>query len=136
MADTLTREQRSRCMSLIRSKDTKPEWVVRRLLHRLGFRYRLHVESLPGTPDLIFPTRRKAIFVSGCFWHAHKCGRRSLPKTRRAYWTMRLNRNMKRDQAARRDLKRLGWSVLTVWECQLKGTDQLTKRLVRFLESE
>lgn len=133
MADTFTREQRSRIMSLIRSKDTKPEMTVRLLVHSLGHRYRLHVRDLPGTPDLVFPRLQKVINVSGCFWHMHECHRFSLPVSRRDYWTARLTRNKRRDRRTRAALRRLGWDVLTVWQCQLGDRAKLTARLVAFL---
>ena len=132
--DTLSPLQRSELMSRIRGKDTAPEWIVRRAVHGLGYRYRLHVKALPGTPDLVFSSRRKVIFVSGCFWHAHSCGHRSVPKTRSEYWVARLSRNQRRDRRVRRALRRRGWSVLTVWECQLRDTAKLQARLLRFLD--
>lgn len=135
--DPLTKEQRSRHMSGIRSKDTQPEWVVRRMLHGLGYRYRLHARHLPGTPDLVFPSRRKVIFVHGCFWHGHDCGRGFKPKTNAQFWSEKIAANMGRDKRRRAELRRLGWGVLTVWECATgKGrASPLQARLVRFLES-
>jgi DNA mismatch endonuclease (patch repair protein) len=132
MADTFTPEQRSRIMSLIRSKDTKPELIVRRLVHSMGYRYRLHVRALPGSPDLVFPKFRKVINVSGCFWHMHTCRRFSMPKSRKAYWTMRLNRNRRRDRRTLVALRRLGWDVLTVWQCQLSDQAKLARRIQSF----
>lgn len=108
---------------------------MRRLVHRLGYRYRLHVRSLPGTPDLVFPRPRKIIRVSGCFWHMHGCGRCRIPASRRAYWIAKLKRNRDRDVRTRRKLRRLGWRVLTVWECQTKDAAALTHRLRKFLRS-
>src|SRR3954447_10513430 len=105
-------------MAAVTSKDTGPELLVRRIIHRMGYRYRLHVRTLPGTPDLVFPARRKIINVSGCFWHMHGCGRCQIPATRRPYWEAKLHRNRRRDQRTRRALQRLGWAVLTVWECE------------------
>lgn len=121
-------------MSRIRGKDTAPEMVVRRLAHALGFRYRLHGKTLPGKPDLVFAGRRKVIFVHGCFWHRHTCrmGRRE-PKTRQDYWTPKRARNAARDQRSRRALRRMGWSVLVVWECQTRDTRKLAARLREFL---
>src|SRR5271154_5907111 len=98
MADSVTKAQRSRIMAAVRSKDTTPELTVRRLVHRLGYRYRLHVRTLPGTPDLVFPSRQKIINVSGCFWHMHGCGRCRIPAAHRTYWQEKLERNKKRDQ--------------------------------------
>jgi DNA mismatch endonuclease, patch repair protein len=133
MADTLTKSQRSRCMSLIRSKDTGPELVVRRLVHALGYRFRLHVRSLPGTPDVVLSRHRKIIEVRGCFWHMHACGRRALPKTRPAYWRAKLLRNKARDSKTGRLLRRHGWKVLVVWECQTRDVVRLTTRITEFL---
>lgn len=135
MADTFTKAERSRIMSLVRSKDTTPEMVVRRLVHSMGYRYRLHVRTLPGAPDLVFPRLRKLIFVSGCFWHMHTCGRCRIPQTRRAQWLAKLEGNRRRDRSVRRQLTRQGYSVLTVWECETskQGRKRLVARLKRFL---
>ncbi len=124
-------------MRAIRGKDTKPEHAVRSLIHRLGYRYRLHVRELPGCPDLVFPSRRKVIFVHGCFWHRHHCRKgRSTPTTRARFWKEKLESNKSRDVKHRRKLRRLGWSVLTIWECQIapKKADQLAQRVRRFLD--
>ncbi|MCX5659760.1 MAG: very short patch repair endonuclease [Planctomycetota bacterium] len=136
MADTVSKAVRSRIMAAIRSKDTAPEMVVRRLAHSLGFRFRLHVRGLPGTPDLVFPARRKVVNVHGCFWHMHHCGRCRIPSTRRAFWRAKLTRNRERDRKTTRQLRRLGWKVLTVWECeaQPKRLPRLTERLGKFLK--
>lgn len=135
--DRLTKEQRSRHMSGIGSKDTQPEWAVRRMLHGMGYRYRLHVRQLPGTPDLVFPSRRKVVFVHGCFWHGHDCGRGFRPKTNALFWSAKIAANKARDRRRQSELRRLGWGVLTVWECATKkvGAAALQARLVRFLES-
>jgi DNA mismatch endonuclease (patch repair protein) len=130
--DTVTPKERSRIMSLVRSKDTTPEMTVRRLVHSLGYRYRLHVRTLPGTPDMAFPARRKIINVSGCFWHMHTCGRCRIPTTRRDYWLTKLRRNKERDQQNVHRLRQLGWRVLTVWECQTND-ERLAGRLAKFL---
>ncbi|MDP8243630.1 MAG: very short patch repair endonuclease [Candidatus Hinthialibacter antarcticus] len=132
--DNLTPTQRRKTMQRVRSKDTKPEMIVRRLAHSLGFRFRLHRADLPGKPDLAFPRLRKVIFVHGCFWHSHRCkhGRRR-PQSNQEYWTAKLDRNKQRDQKHRRALKRLGWSVLVVWECQLSDYDTLQSRISDFL---
>lgn len=133
--DTLTREQRSERMSRVRSRDTKPELVVRRLVHAAGYRYRLHRRDLPGTPDLVFRQRRKVIFVHGCFWHRHAgCPNCRLPKTRLDFWRPKLEANAVRDRDALRRLKRLGWSVLVVWECEVRNHDGLSRRLNAFME--
>src|SRR5689334_18177605 len=121
MPDNLTVGQRRATMQAVRSKDTAPELRVRRLVHSLGFRYRLHVRRLPGCPDLVFSGLRKAIFVHGCFWHGHRC-RAGLnrPGSNQSYWTVKLDRNKSRDVRNRRLLRRDGWETLTIWECQLK----------------
>jgi DNA mismatch endonuclease, patch repair protein len=131
--DTFSRAKRSEVMSRIRSKDTNPELVVRRLLSSLGYRYRLHRASLPGKPDLVFASRRKAIQVHGCFWHSHYCLKGRVPKSRLDYWITKLERNKRRDRSNRRKLARLGWKVLTVWECQLADAAKLQRTLERFL---
>lgn len=138
MADRLTKAQRSANMAKIRSGGTKPEMVVRRLVHRLGFRYRLHSSALPGKPDMVFPARKKVVFVHGCFWHKHRCpeGRR-VPKSRLDYWGPKILGNARRDAITRRRLRRLGWDVLTVWECETVPAklDRLAAKLSAFLSS-
>lgn len=123
-------------MSKIRSRDTKPETVVRRLAHRLGYRFRLQRKDLPGKPDLVFPSRKAAVFVHGCFWHQHpdpECldGRR--PKSRQEYWDPKLDRNIERDSKSVQALQDAGWHVLVVWECETKETAALETRLRNFL---
>lgn len=132
--DTISPEQRSRVMACVGQKHTAPEMAVRRLLHSLGYRYRLHAKNLPGSPDLVFASRRKVIMVHGCFWHRHGCRYFRMPKSRLDFWDAKLTRNHKRDALIRRALKRIGWQVLTVWECDLRLPDRLTNRIVRFLE--
>lgn len=136
MSDTFSKAERSRIMSLVRSKDTRPELIVRRSVHAMGFRYRLHRRDLPGTPDLVFSSRRKVIFVSGCFWHGHTCGRCRLPATRRDYWFAKIERNKSRDRRTIAALRRSGWRVLVVWECQTRDRKRLAARLVKFLRDE
>ena len=132
--DTLTPEQRSAVMSRIRGKDTGPEMAVRRLVHGMGYRYRLHRRSLPGAPDLVFPARQKVIFVHGCFWHKHaKCFR--LPKSRIDYWGPKLEANRKRDIRSRRKLRSMGWEVLVIWECEIQR-DVLAERIAEFLDGD
>lgn len=134
--DTLEPEQRSARMALVRSKDTKPEMIVRKLVHALGYRYRLHRRDLPGTPDLVFPGRTKVIFVHGCFWHRHKdCERARLPKSRGEFWLPKLQANATRDARNARRLRTLGWGVMTIWECQLSDIERLTSRIRRFLNA-
>lgn len=121
-------------MQAVRGKDTGPEWIVRRLLHRLGYRYRLHRKDLPGKPDLVFPARRKAIFVHGCFWHAHGCRYGKPPKSALEYWLPKLDQNRKRDAEKSARLEARGWTVLTVWQCETKDTEALTAKLRAFLD--
>ena len=134
MPDTRTPEQRRRIMQAVRGKDTGPEWTVRRLLHGLGYRYRLHRKDLPGKPDLVFPGRKTAIFVHGCFWHAHGCRYGQPPKSRLDYWLPKLEQNKKRDAEKRAQLEALGWKVLTVWQCDARDIEALTARLRVFLD--
>jgi len=131
--NNLTPAQRSETMRRVQGKDTGPELTVRRMVYGMGFRYRLHVKALPGKPDLVFPARAKVIFVHGCFWHGHDC-RAGLnrPSSNRRYWTPKLERNRRRDRVNRARLRRLGWRVLVVWECQLKSRT-LRDRLANFL---
>jgi DNA mismatch endonuclease, patch repair protein len=125
---------RSENMRRIRSKDTSPELRVRRLVHRLGYRFRLHRADLPGKPDLVFPARRKVIFIHGCFWHQHKnCSDGRLPKSNAAYWLPKLTRNKSRDAKHKKALSRLGWSYLVLWECQLSSDEALAKSIRSFL---
>ena len=122
MADVLTMAQRRVNMSKIRGRDTQPELVVRRGLHRRGMRYRLYMDDLPGKPDLVFPSSRAVILVHGCFWHLHKCPRFSWPETRRDFWRAKLERNGERDKRTIERLMQAGWRVLVVWECAMRGT--------------
>jgi DNA mismatch endonuclease (patch repair protein) len=136
MVDSLTPEQRSRCMAAIHSTNTRPEMAVRRLLHAMGFRYRLHRRDLPGTPDLVFGARKKIIFVHGCFWHMHSCPRGRLkPATNPDFWSEKRIRTVRRDGLNHTVLQSKGWKVFTVWECELRRVRDLSKRLVRFLET-
>jgi len=136
--DPLTPRQRSEQMRKVRGKDTTPELVVRSLVHRMGYRFRLHRKDLPGSPDLVLPRRDKVIFVHGCFWHRHRCRRgRSMPASRVDYWTRKFERNVARDRRNRRKLRRMGYDVLVVWECQTTPTRRawLIARLRAFLET-
>jgi DNA mismatch endonuclease (patch repair protein) len=137
MTDTVSKRERSRIMAAVKSKDTTPELFVRRLVHSLGYRYRLHVRSLPGTPDLVFPRLRKIINVNGCFWHLHECPRCRVPSSRRDYWNAKLRRNAARDKQTQRKLRRDGWRVMVLWECQIGAAwqERLRARIVTFLES-
>jgi len=119
MADIMTPAQRSERMSRIRGRDTKPEMLVRRYLHGLGFRYRLHARDLPGRPDLVLPKYGAVVFVEGCFWHGHSCQKGRVPGTNPAFWETKVATNQTRDRRNQRALARLGWRVIRVWECQL-----------------
>ena len=133
--DPLTADQRSELMSRIRSKDTKPEMRVRRLVHGMGYRYRLHAKELPGRPDLVFRPRRKVIFVHGCFWHRHDgCARATTPKTRTSYWEDKFHKNIVRDRRTLLDLAELGWDAIVVWECETGDLERLAAELARFLD--
>ncbi len=134
MADRLSRERRSENMRRIRSKGTVPELMVRRIVHAAGFRFRLHAPNLPGRPDLVFPRLHKVVFVHGCFWHQHKrCREGRIPGSRRDYWEPKLTRNVERDKAHKAALHRLGWEVMTVWECQLKNSEKIERKILNFL---
>ena len=121
VADILTPEQRRLVMSRIRSKDTKPEMLLRRGLHGRGLRYRLHGADIPGKPDMVFPKLRTVVFVHGCFWHGHGCSLFKWPKTRATFWKTKINRNMERDREVRVALKTAEWRAIVVWECALRG---------------
>lgn len=136
MTDTLTPNERSERMSLVRSKDTKPEMLVRRLTHGMGYRYRLHRRDLPGCPDLVFPGRRKVIFVHGCFWHRHgkRCPLTRWPKSKMDFWRPKLEANRARDKRNQRALRALGWDWLVVWECDLGDRESLRMKIKEFLD--
>lgn len=136
MTDTLSRKQRSANMSRVRSGDTKPEWILRCGLHRLGFRYRLGNRRLPGRPDLVFPKYQAAVFVHGCYWHRHPgCKDASTPKSNVAFWTAKFAENVERDRRKERELQDLGWRVLVVWECELiECTVETIRRVALWLE--
>ncbi|MFA4945542.1 MAG: very short patch repair endonuclease [Lentisphaeria bacterium] len=130
MTDTVSKEVRSRIMSRIRSKDTKPEKAVRSLLHRLGFRFRLHCRKLPGTPDIVLKRHRTCVFVQGCFWHRHPgCPVASTPASNREFWQAKFARNVARDQRNQAALRALGWNLVVVWECELRNPPALAARL-------
>lgn len=137
MVDTLTRAERSERMKRVRSKDTKPEMVVRRLVHGMGYRYRLHRRFLPGTPDLVFSSRKKVIFVHGCFWHRHpnpECKLARLPKSRLDFWKPKLEGNRRHDDEVQASLRDMDWEILVVWECQINDKEQLENIIYAFLE--
>jgi|SRR6185312_8722740 len=135
--DSLNSEQRSKTMAKVRSKDTKPELVVRRLVHGMGYRYGLHSNKLPGSPDLVFPKYKKVIFIHGCFWHRHSdvnCKLARLPKSRIEFWTEKLEGNKTRDFAKQKELHALGWKHLVIWECQLANKNLLKSKIKTFLQ--
>lgn len=134
--DNLSAEARSKTMAAVRSKNTTPEIRVRRMLHSLGYRFRIHCATLPGKPDLAFASRKKAVFVHGCFWHRHRnCKHATTPQIHSEYWLKKFTANTSRDRAALRSLRRLGWQATIVWECQLKQPGKVAQRLVRFLQA-
>jgi DNA mismatch endonuclease, patch repair protein len=131
MIARLTRSER---MARIRKTDTKPEMIVRRLVHAMGYRYRLHVRRLPGNPDIVLPRHRKVILVHGCFWHRHSCpDGRKLPRSKPEYWAPKLERNRRRDEKNIAMLVDLGWTPLVIWECELRPLDMLKRKLADFL---
>ena len=134
--DTFSQAERSRIMAAVKSEDTTPEVVARRIATALGYRYRLHVRGLPGCPDMVFPRLRKIINVHGCFWHMHACGRCRIPASRRRYWEEKLRRNWQRDRRTLRTLRRANWRVLVVWECQTTAAwrERLTVKIAAFLK--
>jgi len=135
MADKMSPEARSALMSRVRSKDTAPERMVRSLLHRMGYRFRIHQRSLPGTPDIMLRRHRTAIFVHGCFWHGHEgCRRSRLPETRRDFWEAKISRNIGRDSEAVAGLERLGIRVLVLWECELRNVESVRATLHRHFD--
>jgi len=124
---------RSEVMAAVKSKNTQPEMLVRKLVYGMGYRYRLHYSKLPGKPDLVFPSRKKVIFVHGCFWHQHTCPAADKPKSNKAYWLPKLERNRMRDIANLASLKATGWDALVLWECHLKDHEKLQKIIHKFL---
>lgn len=137
MVDVFSREQRSRIMARVGGKNTTPEKLVRSLLHRMGYRFRLHVSSLPGCPDIVLPKHRKVVFVNGCFWHGHtRCHKgRKRPASNSAFWERKITTTVRRDKDVRSRLRRLGWKVSTIWECELKNPAKVKSKLRRFLTS-
>jgi DNA mismatch endonuclease (patch repair protein) len=136
MADNLTPQQRRRNMSRVKGRDTKPELLVRSIVHRMGYRFRLHGKGLPGKPDLVLPRHRKVIFVHGCFWHGHAgCRRAARPSTNREFWDRKIDGNVERDAANVKALRRAGWKVLVVWQCAMKDRASLEKKLGEFLSA-
>ena len=137
MVDTLTPAERAERMRRVKGRDTRPELTVRRLLHRLGYRFRLHRRDLPGRPDIVLPRHRVAIFVHGCFWHRHgdpQCRLARVPKSRLEFWLPKFSANQARDRRDQRALSDLGWRILVVWECELRDKEQLENKLRQCLE--
>lgn len=134
--DVFSRSKRSEIMSLVRTKNTKPEMMVRSFIHRLGYRYSLHKKELPGKPDIVMTKYRKIIFVNGCFWHGHKgCPRGFLPSSNKGFWKKKIASNALRDSRNLRKLRKDGWKVLTIWECQLNSPEMFKRRICKFLEN-
>lgn len=130
--DKVSSDQRSRNMAAVKGRNTSPEVTVRKLLHGLGLRFRLHRAGLPGTPDIVLPRHRAVVLVHGCFWHGHSCSRGKVPTSNTAFWLPKLGRNRQRDAEQAKALKSSGWRVLTVWECETKRPDRLVARLARW----
>lgn len=133
MIDRVSEQKRSIIMSSVGSKDTGPEMVVRKMLHGVGYRYRLHKRSLPGSPDIVFQRRKKVIFVHGCFWHGHGCRYGRLPKSKTEYWETKISANKERDAKNVTQLAKLGWEVLVIWQCQLKDIETTRRIAIEFL---
>lgn len=132
--DIFSKDKRSRIMSHVGGKDTKPEQIVRSLLHRMGYRFRLHRKDLPGKPDIVLPKYKKVIFVHGCFWHGHSgCKRAKRPATNQKFWHEKLDKNIARDRAVIEQLEKMGWKVLVVWTCEMKDMESLQMKLSSFI---
>lgn len=141
MADILTPSERSDLMSRIKGKDTSPELLVRRMLHAAGFRFRRHAKDIPGRPDIFLRSRETLVFVNGCFWHGHDCPGTRLPKSNRRFWNAKIKANMARDARNLAECRKLGWRVLVVWECALRGKgrlseERLSREIITWLEHE
>ena len=135
MADTLSTEERSRLMAKIKGKNTAPERAVRSLLHRAGYRFRIHVRGLPGTPDVVLPKYRAVVFIHGCFWHRHRnCKIATMPQSHKKFWSEKFARNVANDARHRRKLRRLGWRVVTVWSCQLRHPERVLAKIEKALK--
>jgi len=133
--DNLTKEQRHLCMSRIRSKNTKPEIVVRKIFRGLKQNFRTHVSKIPGKPDIVIPKKHAIIFINGCFWHQHKgCKRKAIPKVNLKYWETKLRNNVKRQKIIIKELRHNKWRILVIWECEIKNTNKLSKKIELFLK--
>ena len=133
MVDRVDRNTRGKIMRAVGTRNTGPEMAVRRMLHSIGYRYRLHRKDLPGTPDIVFPGRKKIIFVHGCFWHCHDCQKGRAPKSNSDYWSLKRQSNQARDKKNVENLTQLGWDIFVVWQCELKDEPTLLKKLEEFL---
>lgn len=134
-ADIFSPEKRSQIMSRVRGYDTEPELLVRSFLFRLGYRFRIHQDKLPGNPDIVLARHKKVIFVHGCFWHGHKgCSRSKRPQAHYSFWKEKLDKNTERDKMQQGELRKLGWKYLVIWQCQIKNFERLQKRIKEFLE--
>jgi DNA mismatch endonuclease, patch repair protein len=136
VSDRITKQRRSWNMSRIRGENTAPEVRVRSLLHRLGYRFRLHSRVLPGKPDIVLPKYKAVVLVHGCFWHRHGCKSTATPKSNKSFWQAKFKQNVTRDAAVRKQLRASGWSVLTIWACTVKDEVNLTRQLNRFLANQ
>lgn len=138
MTDIFSKEKRSDIMSKVKNKDTTPEKTVRKLIYNLGYRYRLHKKDLPGTPDIVFLRKKKAIFVNGCFWHGHNCKRATLPETNKEKWREKVIKNIERDNLCHRALIDMGWKYMIVWQCQIKKSnmEEIKQQVINFLEDD
>ena len=137
MTDVFTKEKRSWIMSCVKGRDTKPEILVRSVVHRMGYRFRVHRRDLPGNPDIVLPRHGKVIFAHGCFWHGHKrCPRSKRPTTNKGFWNEKLDKNVKRDKRFRRKLRLMGWKELVIWQCETRKPEKLLAKLERFLHDE
>lgn len=135
--DVFSKRTRSRIMSHISGKNTKPEILVRSLLHRMGYRFRIHKKDLPGRPDICLPKHKKVIFVHGCFWHGHEnCPRSKRPTTNVEFWNKKIDGNIERDKENIKELRRLGWQTLTIWTCEIKNQEELKNKLISFIERQ
>jgi DNA mismatch endonuclease, patch repair protein len=130
MVDVVDKATRSRIMAKIRGKDTMPELIIRKALHKAGFRYRLHDKKLPGKPDLVFPKYKAVIQVNGCFWHGHGCRKHQWPASNREYWEMKIKKNVERDHKNIDICSKLGWRILIVWECAIKGKNSIPNKIL------
>jgi DNA mismatch endonuclease (patch repair protein) len=134
MTDVFTTRKRSWIMSRVRGRDTKPEIIVRSIIHRMGYRFSLHRRDLPGKPDVVLPRYRKIIVINGCFWHGHKnCLRSKRPSTHTKFWNRKLDKNIDRDKRSRSELEKMGWNVLVIWECEIQKPDKIVDKLRRYL---